>query len=725
MFVHENANARKLHIRDLSFSVVEFEAGFAQVDVVLEASEEGDGINVNLQYNTSLFTEDTIRRWGAYYERILAECAADWTTPIKHIDVMSIEEKTELLEKFNDTRRDYPLDKTIHQLFTDQADRTPEHVAVQSTSQGENRSNGSYRTYNQLNHNAGQCARTLEEQGIGPGSIVAVKIEHSIEMIIAILGILKAGAAYLPIDPDYPQDRIDYMLKDSGAALLIDGNDLHREAKNDVPTVPGSVAYVIYTSGSTGRPKGVVVRHRELVNYVTWASETYVRGEALNFPLFTSISFDLTVTSLFTPLVTGNTVIIYEEPAIDRMVEDPRIGVMKVTPSHLKLIRDKKVSNPGLKRFIVGGEALPLDLAQDIHRNFHGNVELYNEYGPTEATVGCMIYRFDPDHDIGATVPVGKPAANAQIYLLDKYQNPVSPGVVGEMVITGDCLAAGYLNHPQLTAEVFTPVKSFWESRTLFPKRVLAAGGVFYGTGDLGRFLEDGNIEFLGRVDQQVKIRGFRIEIGEIEARLLEHEVVLEAVVTANEDENQEPYLCAYTRTERDLTVSEVREYLAGQLPDYMVPSYVIRLESIPLDHNGKVDRKRLPAPGGERPELEAEYVEPGSDPERQIAVIWQDILHLDKVGIHDNFFDLGGNSLMIAQVNSRLKELPGTHKDVSVVTLFRYPTVRALAEYLRQDEAEARRLWEERLLRRSGAVSRGKSKLKQKRSRIRRDRHD
>jgi amino acid adenylation domain-containing protein len=570
------------------------------------------------------------------------------------------------------------------------------------------------------------------EKAVESDTIVAVMLERSPEMIAAILGILKAGSAYMPIDPDYPQERINYMLKDSNARLIIKKSEIRNPKSETNPNDPNSndqnkkagvtvldfehlnfefvsnfeihasnlsalnLAYVIYTSGSTGRPKGVMINHRAIVNYIWWAAGTYVKNEKMDFPLYTSISFDLTVTSIFTPLVTGNTIVVYrgedKRLPLDRIIHEDRVGVVKLTPSHFRLIRHQpgNISTANIKRFVVGGEDLEKNLALDIYKKFNGTIEIYNEYGPTEAAVGCMIYRFDPHKDDRRSVPIGIPINNMQIYIVHSHFNLVPCGVPGELCIGGVGVARGYLNRPELTFEKFR--------RAVIGHSSLVIGGSsrlspypshspnspyspIYHTGDLGRWQPDGNIEFLGRIDHQVKIRGFRIELGEIENHLLAYDGIKETVAMAREDKSGDKYLCLYFVSEKELTVSELREYLSRQLPNHMIPTHFIHLEKIPLTLQSKVDWRALPLPDESRPQLKVTYVAPESDLEKILTQTWGEIIKRDKVGIYDNFFELGGTSLDIVRVNGKLQEL--LNIDIPVVTIFRYPTISDFAQYL------------------------------------------
>ena len=454
-----------------------------------------------------------------------------------------------LVIEYNESAAPYPADKTIIELFEAQVARTPAEEAIRFVDQS--------LTYRELNDRANQMAAHLGTLGAGPDHLVGLYMEHSIEVVCAILGVLKAGAAYVPVDPASPSERTAFMLRDmaagragtlpvlvtqsrlvdslpSGAAHVVtldaDFAAIRRYpvANPQRPIDADSLAYVIYTSGSTGTPKGVMIEHRSLVNYIWWANKQYGRGERLIWPLFSSLAFDLTVTSIFTPLISGGRIVVVREDpgmpgmAIFKVIEEDGVDIVKVTPAHLAMIRDMDLRATKIRKLIVGGEDFKTELARDITRTFGRPVEIYNEYGPTEATVGCMIHRYDPEQDLALSVPIGIPAANAGVYVLDEQLRPVTTGVIGEMYLAGDGLARGYFNRPDLTAQRFLTAD---DPRHKGPALRL------YKTGDLARWSADGRMEFLGRADHQVKVAGARIELGEVEARLLQHDDIRECVV--------------------------------------------------------------------------------------------------------------------------------------------------------------------------------------------------
>jgi len=667
--------------------------------------ETGDSVDGVVAYNSSLYKKGTMERINVHFRHLMHQVLVNIELSLAQISILSDEEKRRLLVEFNDTQVNYPGNKTIIELFQQQVEKTPDHIAVVYQD--------NQVTYNRLNKLSGRLFMILKKKGVNPDTIVGVMINRSLELIIGILGILKTGAAYLPIDPENPGSRIEFILKDSntpavvvqghltdrmkvilrhfspGRIIPLDEKSIASDPVKDTPRYtachPGNMVYVIYTSGTTGKPKGVIVDHRGLVNYIWWAAAQYVKNEAGNFPLFTSTAFDLTITSIFTPLITGNAVVVYgeedenKEMLIEKITDENRVGIVKLTPSHLKLLRDKPIGFSSIKHLIVGGEELSGKLAGDTRENFNNNIEIFNEYGPTEAVVGCMIYKFDYKKDTGGSVPIGTPIDNAQIYLLAKNLEPVPIGVMGEIYISGDGIARGYLNRPELTAEKFIP-------------NPFILGKPMYKTGDRAIWLQDGKIEFQGRLDQQVKIRGFRIEPAEIERLLSGYAPVKEAVVGVRENNMGEKQLVAYVvpadtgaggeRIHQENLETDVWEYLEKKLPSYMIPSYLVLLEIVPLTKNGKIDKRALPEPGVK---AEDQYHAPASEVEEKLAGIWSQALDLNDelVSISTNFFRVGGHSL------SAIRLLTEIHKAFDVVVplteFFKQPTIKGLSEYINE----------------------------------------
>ncbi|NTJ35842.1 amino acid adenylation domain-containing protein, partial [Agrobacterium rhizogenes] len=588
-------------------------------------------------------------------------------------------ERRQLLIEWNDTAVDYPQDKCLHELFEEQARARPDAVAVVFEDQ--------QLTYGELDRRSNQLAHHLQALGAGPEVVVGLCVERSLEMIVGLMGILKSGSAYLPLDPNYPADRLAFMLEDARAPILLVQHALldtlpHHQARlvqldadweqiaaypHTPPATnvrPDNLAYVIYTSGSTGKPKGVMIEQTAVINYIDFAKRTYQpkqRHKENNYPIALSspISFDLSVTCLFTPLLSGSILSILG--AQESTGSAVRFGLRKATPAEANT-PDFHSEASFAECLILGGEAVSGALAKKLRAiGFTGR--LFNEYGPTETTVGCTLYEIGDISEID--VPIGRPIQNLQLYVLDTRRELLPVGVAGEICIGGVGLARGYLGRPGLTAERFVPSP-------------FGRGERLYRTGDLGRWRADGNLEFLGRIDHQVKIRGFRIEPGEIEARLGEHASVRQAVVVAREDQPGDKRLVAYLVGESDTPVDPgiLRAHLKSRLPDYMVPSAFVWLAALPLTPNGKVDRKALPAPEG-RPDI-ARYTAPRTPTEEILASLWQEVLGLDQVGIDDNFFDLGGHSLLAMRVVARMRDVFAV--ELPLRALFEAPVIAELA---------------------------------------------
>lgn len=633
-----------------------------------------------IDYHCDIFEPRDVDSFFKRLTVILAQAVGEPAKPIAELSLLEEAEYDEIIYKLNDTAADFPADKTLAQLFEEQVEKNGDNIALEYE--------GETVTYWELNDLAGKLALKLQAAGVIPDAVVGMLCERSIEAVICIMGVLKAGGAYLPIDPAYPLERKNYILQNSELkTLLIEkplverenellGNSRSRGVKDftiDYRTLDGemvtgdfkppamssdNLAYVIYTSGTTGNPKGTLLRHRNVINYIWWGAGFYVRGDKVAFPLYTSLSFDLTVTSIFIPLVTGNKIVIYRESKEGLLVEqaagENKVDIMKLTPSHLKIIKELKRRDLRIRSFIVGGEELRTDTAREIDELFAGHIDIYNEYGPTETAVGCMIHRYDKEKDKAAGVPIGKPSNNVQIYILDKKRRPMPIGIIGEIYIAGAGVSRGYLKNKELTDEKFVdnPFKP---------------GDKMYKSGDLGRWNLDRVLEFYGRCDEQVKIRGFRIEPGEIEKQLKELAGVKEAVVVVVEKAGQES-LCAYIVPAEAagkpgaaaIDFKEVRKKLGENLPDYMVPAFYVPLDKIPLTNNGKLDRKALPEPEivTEKEGMRA----PVSELEKVVGKIWSDVLGAPAVGMNDNFYELGGDSIKAVQIASRLND-----KDLSV----------------------------------------------------------
>ncbi|MDQ1355258.1 MAG: hypothetical protein QG657_5568 [Acidobacteriota bacterium] len=691
----------------------------AKFDLTFTAVERGQKTFFSIQYCTKLFKKVTIERFIIYFKKIVSIAIKEPGIKITDIEIISEEEKKRILFDFNDTAAEYLQDKTIDELFEEQVEKSPDRIAVIGSTIETLRATSIQITYRQLNNQSNRLALQLQEKGIPPDSIVGIMVERSVEMIIGILGILKSGGVYLPIDPDLPEERIDYMLKDSGAKLLVNekffGGSVPAGAvfqKNS----PGDnkLAYLIYTSGSTGRPKGVAVEHSSAINILTAMHREYPLKVMNTYLLKTSYMFDVSVTELFGWFMEGGKLAILEKggekdpTVILNSVERQFVTHINFVPAMFKVFVDELEVSPrnirklsGLKYIFLAGEILLPGLVNKF-KQLNNAIALENIYGPTEATVYSSRYSL-ASGEFQGNIPIGKPMQNVVLFILGSDGNMKPIGVPGELYIGGAGLARGYLNHPELTAEKFEQdlwdyqddqdekkkenyQKFFRGSRGAILQKSPPSRRRLYKTGDLARWVNDGNIEFLGRIDHQVKIRGFRIELGEIENRLRGYADIREAIVISKEeDEHRDNYLHAFIVSESEISVSELREYLSKYLPDYMVPSYFSKIEKMPITPSGKIDRKSFHSfnaflqPG-------AEFAEPADEIEEKIADIWKAILKLDKVGIYDNFFALGGNSLQIVALNNRLKKI--FQKDIPVVKMFTYPTIHSLTNYLKQEEA-------------------------------------
>ncbi|WP_293091572.1 non-ribosomal peptide synthetase/type I polyketide synthase [Moorena sp. SIOASIH] len=663
-----------------------------QFDLTLEMVEGSSSVQGTFKYNTDLFDGSTIKRMATHFQNLLSAIVNNPQQIVSELPLLSAEERHQLLVEWNDTASDYPKEKCLHQLFSEQVEKTPDAVAVLF--------NQEQLTYQQLNQRANQLAHHLQNLGVGPEVLVGICVERSLKMVVGMLGILKAGSAYVPLDPNYPQERLSYMLADSGVEVLLTQQSLLESLPShtaqmvcldsdwgaieqysgqnlDVGVTSDNLAYVIYTSGSTGKPKGTMILHSGVGNYLSWCTKAYNVADSEGSTVNSSIGFDATITSLFSPFLVGRKVVLLpEEGEIEALkaalCSGTKFSLVKITPAHLEILsyllahEQVKIDN---KAFIIGGEALSANHIK-FWQKYAPQIRLINEYGPTETVVGCCIYEVGGKTFSGGNIPIGRPISNTKIYILDSHLEPVAIGVPGELYIGGDGLARGYLNRPELTSEKFIP-NPFCNSKS---QRL-------YKTGDLARYLRDGNIEFLGRIDNQVKIRGFRIELGEIEAVLSTHPQIQQTVVIAREDIPGNKRLVAYYISEEEsLTTNQVREFLKQKLPDYMVPSAFVTLDTLPLTPNGKVDRKSLPAPDGVFTSVE-EYVAPRTPNEEIIANIFAKVLGVQDVGIHDNFFELGGHSLLAVRLMSQIKQQ--FQINLPLATLFQSPTIEQLASLL------------------------------------------
>ena len=613
---------------------------------------------------------------------------------------MITEEREIILSRLITQSEDVP-NLCAHRLFEAQAALNPKAIAATFEDR--------QLTYQELNRRANQLAHYLRRLGVGPDALCGIYMERSLEMLVGLLGILKAGGAYVPLDPEYPQERLSFMLEDSRAEILLTKERLAErlrgysaemvcldtewelisgeDEENPEATADGqNLAYLIYTSGSTGRPKGVMIEHRSLFNYLSWCTTAYSLDEGSGAPVHTPLGFDLTVTSLLAPLVTGKSaVLLPEEKGVAALADSLRskqdFSIVKLTPSHLELLSQMlkpEEASGGARAFVIGGEALRGETLA-FWRTHAPEVKLFNEYGPTETVVGCSVYELKKETPLGETIPIGRSIPGLELYLLDEELQPVPAGTVGEIYIGGKGLARGYLHRPDLTATRFIPHPFSAQ-----------AGARLYRTGDSARLLPDGNLIFLGRIDRQVKIHGYRIELGEIESRLLTHRAVREATVLAREGVSGEQQLVAYVVLKKEAKHSqrELRHYLEERLPQYMIPATFVMMEKLPLNLNGKVDEHALPLPAFVRDELEQEYVAPRTVIEQRLTEIWSEVLRIKEVGVNDNFFELGGDSLLAVNLLVKIHEVFG--KNLSASILIREATIEYLAGVIEAASSEA-----------------------------------
>ncbi|MBW4563379.1 MAG: amino acid adenylation domain-containing protein [Mojavia pulchra JT2-VF2] len=787
-----------------SYSLLDMDTGTAKFDLTLTLQERAEGFICAFEYSTDLFETDAIARMVGHFQTLLEGILANPDQSIGALPLLT-QPEWQQMQLWNHTEADYPQNACIHQLFEAQVEKTPNAVAVVFADQ--------QLTYRELNAKANQLAHYLQTLGVGPEVLVGICVERSLETLIGILGILKAGGAYLPLDPSYPAERLAFMLEDAQVPVLLTQQSLgidqtHNESlqkttivyldkwetdtcgeENPVSGVTSdNLAYTIYTSGSTGRPKGVLLTHRGLCNLATAQQQLFNVQPDNRVLQFASLSFDASIWEIVMAWFAGATLVLAQRDdllpgtTLLELLRDQQIAIVTLPPSALAVLPAEEL--PDLQTIIVAGEACPPELV----KRWAPGRRFFNAYGPTESTVCATVAECTPGHK---KLPIGYPIANTQVYILDAHLQPVPLGVPGELYIAGVGLARGYLNRTELTAEKFIFKSKGIGQRALGTQ---SSEERLYKTGDLARYLADGNIEYLGRIDNQVKIRGFRIELGEIEAVLSQHPDVREAIAIAREDTSGDKRLVAYIVSKQkpnrvpyeseclaelngygtvklqtedisvggaclvgmpemagiaqhlrlyltlpgsseaqwftgkiawqqgkrvgiqfQITPSEqavlnksveylfkiggflkvlqrtavesLRSFLKEKLPDYMVPSSFVFLDALPQTPNGKVDRKGLPAPEALRSQLDSSYVAPQTEIEQAIASVWQRVLQVEKVGLHDNFFDLGGHSLRMAQVHGQLRDV--LQQDISMVELFQYPTISSLAKHLSQDEVQ------------------------------------
>jgi len=693
-FVLQNAPMPAMELPGLKLSLMEMESATAKFDISLYIMEEGDGTIGMFEYSTDLFDPSSIDRMIEHFLNLLQSIVQNPDLAISELPMLSETEETRLLNEWSQggtlAGTEGLPDVRIHELFEEQAARTPDRTALVFEGQS--------LTYGELNRRANALAHLLQQKGIGAESVVALCLDRSPEMVVALLGVLKSGGAYLPLDPKAPSERQRFVLEETESRVLLTQAHVLEElssvaaglevialdqadfsgisVENPVSNATAdSLAYVIYTSGSTGKPKGVLVPHRGVSNRLLWGQEHLQLTEEDAVLQKTPYTFDVSVWEFLWPLMTGARLVLakpegHQDPSyLVDLIASEGITVAHFVPSMLALFLEEKELErvTSLRRVICSGEALSYELQERFFSRI--GASLHNFYGPTETSIEVTYWDCQPESEL-RTVPIGYPVANVEAYVLDAHLRPVPTGVPGELYIGGVSVTRGYLKRPELTEEVFVA----------HPFR---AGERLYKTGDLVRVLADGAIEYLGRLDHQVKIRGFRIELGEIEAALLADSSIREAVVLAREDVPGDKRLVAYlvSAGEEAPTVTELRSRLKETLPEYMVPSSYLFLDKMPLTSSGKADRKALPAPDALRPQLAAEYVEPRNELETTVVGMWKELLGVERVGVLDNFFDLGGHSLkatqLVAQVNDAFRV------EVKLAKLFEEPTVAGLAQLI------------------------------------------
>jgi amino acid adenylation domain-containing protein len=684
----QNAPSALPDLPDLELSLLGVETETAKLDLIMNLIDEGDGIAGAIEYCTDLFDDGSIGSLIDHWLILVEAIAGNAEQRIDDLELLTPLERHQLLIEWNATETKHERSLCAPELIEEQAQRNPDAIAVADAD--------NQLTYRELNQRSNQLAHYLHGIGVGPEVPVAVCLEKRLELVIGLLGVLKSGGAYVPLDAAYPMERLGYILDDTQAPVLltstalqqklpaqwihvvaIDGGwrDLAEQSRQNprLPITENNLAYVIYTSGSTGQPKGTLVSHKGLTNYLRWAAQAYELASA-RAPLHTSLSFDLTITSLWGPLVSGGGVdLVPESQGIDglrdTMAKSPRPAVVKLTPAHMQALTLGQIPD-GVQALVIGGEALSCETVRPWRQQAKG-VRLINEYGPTETVVGCCVHEITPHDGDQGNVPIGRPISNTTLYILDETMALLPIGAVGELYIGGAGVAHGYWQRPSLSAERFVP------------DPFSTVGERLYRTGDRARYRRDGVLECLGRTDDQVKVRGYRIETGEVEAALNQHPDVRASVVVAREDRPGDKQLIAYIAldSEAELAPDELQAFLQQKLPAYMIPAFYVFLSEFPLTTNGKIDRKALPSPLAAGLEMSLSGVAPRYLGEEIMAKIWRDVLGLPRIGVFDNFFNLGGHSLVAAQLVARVNDTFGIEAPISA--LFSNPTVDSFTRFV------------------------------------------
>ncbi|SFB07600.1 non-ribosomal peptide synthetase [Clostridium frigidicarnis] len=667
-----------IQLNDALLKIYNIESKVSKFDLVLNVLDKGNTLKCSIEYCSKLFNKGAIERLINHYCTIIEKIVNDYEIKICEVDLLPESEMKQILHEFNETNLEYNKETTIQELFESQVEKTPNNIALVFENDK--------LTYEELNEKANSIASILRCKGVKENSIVGIMVERSLEMIIGIIGISKAGGAYLPIDPKCPKDRIDYMISDSNATILLSKNNLIRGKSFDCEVLDlsdkelfdnyrdnlerigecGDLAYIIYTSGTTGVPKGVAIEHRGIVNLINVFRNDFNIDSTKKILQFSNIAFDASVYEIYMGLLFGAQLHIISEEVLmntsklNDYIKSKYINVLTLPPF---IANEIDFEESKVELIITAGSEAKKSMVSKIPRE----IQYINAYGPTETTICASIWK--RDENVRELVPIGKPIKNTKIYILDKNNKLLPIGIPGELCISGDGVAREYINRRELTLEKF--IDNPFEQ-----------GTKIYKTGDLARWLQSGNIEFLGRIDNQVKIRGFRIELGEIENKLLQHEHVKEVLVIVREDK-QEKYICAYIVSEKEIDKSILREYLKEKLPEYMIPTYFEYLKNIPLTSNGKVDKGALPMPNLE--DKLNEYEAPENELEYKLSNIWSNVLGKSNIGVNDNFFDLGGHSLKAMNVLAKIRKQ--LNKEIGLNELFKAPTIRELSKIIESAE--------------------------------------
>lgn len=726
LFVLRNEPIEIIKLPDVELGFLPHTRIATSLDLNFSIHEVGNELSCWMLYDADLFDSSSIKRMLVHFQNVVEAMVHDADQVVGDIELLGAEERRQVLNDWNRTSACHPREH-IHELFQDQAARNPDKIAVICA--------GRKLTYGELDRRSNQLAHYLRGLGVGAEAPVGICMERSFEMVIGLLGILKAGGAYVPLDPSYPPERLKFMTEDANLEVLLTQQHLlgnlpahhagvlcvdseweivarQNDCKLSVELADQNLVYIIYTSGSTGRPKGAMNTHGGIRNRLLWMQNAYKLNQDDRVLQKTPFSFDVSVWEFFWPLMTGTTLVMarpggHQDPAyLVSLVQETGITTIHFVPSMLQaFLAEPEVHRcTSLRRVVCSGEALPLEFKQQFFELL--SCELHNLYGPTEAAVDVTFWECRKEDGL-RIVPIGTPITNTQVYVLDEWMKEIPMGVPGELYLAGEGIGRGYWRRPDLTSAKFLP-NPFAET----------AGERMYQTGDLVRWREGGYLEYLGRIDHQVKIRGFRIELGEIEAALLQHSQVREAVALAREDHPGDNRIVAYVvKTERSerLDCQEMSRYLQQKLPSYMVPSAFVILEALPLGPNGKVERRKLPAPEISRRSPDSEHAIPANDLEKQITAAWQEVLHIERISVNENWFDLGANSLHTVRVQNMLKRR--LNRDIELVELFRFPTIRSLAAHFSQSLGQNSVLMDTI---QPTALDSGKERLRRQRTRLR-----